>query len=381
MPYIVTNFAYGFGPFLRTTELALAVNAQRKERGQEELGILVPWVYGEKQKKIMLEEFADHADSIFLDEMLGTILKQVFYADSTYEAALAVWVADYERVSMEAKTHLSTSFAVESLSGKPSTIEGKDIALELARAPRISYGVAPVYGATFGNISDILKATVEVSTSFISADRELIKQAIPISEALEASQTMVGAAEPGTFSYVPERIPLLNEVAIPPTIRAPHGYEGDSLTPGIFVTITGIPGLERLYKEAEALGLTVYSNDPERMPGSVKASPDCIASDAIELHFARSGWGSIWGSMLLGKAIIVPEFDPADDPEIFFNNECVERLGLGIVYRGQPLPELIKAAKALQPGIQARNQELRTRFGTLDGNEYMARLIVDHLPS
>jgi hypothetical protein len=154
---------------------------------------------------------------------------------------------------------------------------------------------------------------------------------------------------------------------------------GPRLAPGMYITITGIPGLERLYEEAKSLGLTIYTNDPDRLPGSVKATPDVLGSDAIKLHFARSGWGSVWGSMLLGRGIVVPEFDPADDPEIYFNNRCVEELGLGTTYRGEPLSELIARMRMLEPNIQKRNHELKTRFSTLDGNVAMAAHIVRHL--
>ena len=171
------------------------------------------------------------------------------------------------------------------------------------------------------------------------------------------------------------RIPQQNEIAIPPTITTPTPYGGPVLTDGIYVTITGIPGLERLYAEARALGLMLYTNDPERLPGSTQLSPHAVGCENISLHFARSGWGSVWESMLQGKAIVVPEFDPTDDPEIYFNNACIEKLGIGVVYRGEPLSELLQKVKELEGGIQERNANLLKEFGTSDGNEYFAKKI------
>ncbi len=81
--------------------------------------------------------------------------------------------------------------------------------------------------------------------------------------------------------------------------------------------------------------------------------------------------------MLLGKPTIVPTFDSADDPEIYFNNVCVERLGLGIEYRSEPLSELVRRAVALTDGIQKRNAALMEKFGMLDGNAVMAARIVE----
>lgn len=375
MRYIVTNFAYGYGPFIRTTELALALNTEMVALGKEPYRILVPWVYGEKQKRIMLEEFVAHADTIVLDETLGAILKNVFYADTTYEEALRAFVQDYERVSLLAHTYLLGNIHAQTLSGLPVELCGGDVQLELARAPRISYNVAPVYGATFGHISEILEETLHTSEEIISADRTLVAAALPIAKKLERAQQLVGLATPGTFSYKTTRIPQQNEIAIPPTITTPTPYGGPVLTDGIYVTITGIPGLERLYAEARALGLMLYTNDPERLPGSTQLSPHAVGCENISLHFARSGWGSVWESMLQGKAIVVPEFDPTDDPEIYFNNACIEKLGIGVVYRGEPLSELLQKVKELEGGIQERNANLLKEFGTSDGNEYFAKKI------
>ena len=82
MRYIVTNFAYGTGPYLRTTELAIAVNNRLQRLGKERLGIIVPLVYGEKQIRVMREEFGEHQKAfpgeILFDEALGDIIRSVF---------------------------------------------------------------------------------------------------------------------------------------------------------------------------------------------------------------------------------------------------------------------------------------------------------------
>jgi hypothetical protein len=375
MRYIVTNFAYGYGPFLRTTDLALRINELARTKGKETMGIIVPWVYGERQKQIMRDEYGAESEHIYLDRDLGEILKKVFYADQSYEEALAAWVNSYESASSDAHAHLSGDLTVETLGGKSMTIPGQNIRLEVARAPRLSYNVAPAYGATFGHISEILKATLANGVDKIAANRDLVTRAIPLAEKLEGTQKMIGLAHPGTFSYRPERIPLPNEIRIPPTLPAPR-LDQTPMAPGIYVTITGIPGLERLYSEAQQLGLTIYCNDPERLPGSIKATPDVIGNEAIKLHIARSGWGSVWNSQFAGKPVVVPPFDPHDDPEIYFNNLCVEKLGLGVVYKGEPLSELLQKAEALTPKIRHINSKILSEFGTFDGNSLLAEKII-----
>ncbi len=381
MRYIVTNFAYGTGPYLRTTELALALNRELEAAGAERLGIIVPWVYGEKQRRIMLEEFGEyeraHPGEILLDAKLGALLRSVFYGGNTYEHALRLWVDQAERISREAREHLSAMITLEGLNGGEYSIRGSDIVLELCRAPRVSYGIAPVYSVTFGHISEILEHIVEEPAEAIAVDRALVRAAIPLARSLEAAAAFHGLAEPGTFSYLQNRAPRYpTEVAIPPTISPPKP-SAEPFAEGIYVTITGIPGLERLYAGARSLGLKLYSNDPKAVPESEYLSPHLIPNPRIKLQFARSGWGSVWLSQLAGTPFVTPDFDPFDDPEIYFNNRCIEELGLGIIYRGQPLVGILDQAERLRPGISERNQKLLERFGTLDGNAYAAKRIAE----
>ena len=146
--FIVTNFAYGTGPYLRTTDLAIAFNDELEKAGHGRMGIIMPWVYGEKQKRVMLEEFTGHEKKypgeILLDAKLGELLRSVFYADCTYEEALAAWVKNYREVSLEAYHHLSFEFEVETLGGERRNIDGTKIRVELNRSPRVRFNVAPI---------------------------------------------------------------------------------------------------------------------------------------------------------------------------------------------------------------------------------------------
>ena len=141
MKLIVTNFAYGTGPYLRTTELAIAFNEELEKRGHERLGVVIPWVYGEKQRRIMLDEFSGHfaalPEELLLDTELGAALKEVFYGDNSYEDALSRWIADHDSISERIRKHLSGSIEVETLGGDKRTVDGRDIVLELNRSPRV----------------------------------------------------------------------------------------------------------------------------------------------------------------------------------------------------------------------------------------------------
>lgn len=367
MKYAVLNFAYGTGPYLRTTKLALEFNEELSKRGQEKLGIVVPWVYGEKQRKVMIEEFSGNAEQIFLDPKLGSILKSIFYGNSTYQETLIRWSRDVRKVSAEAREHLSGKIALESLADQKVEVEGKDIIVELNRSARVRYDVAPAYASTFGYIAEILENL---------PSSPLMKAGIEAANWVEDGQRLHAVAYPGTFSWKKDYKPRYSSEILTPPVTREYPANDEDIEPGIFVTITGIPGLERLYEEARSLSLKFYSNDTEAVPGSVKKLPYVVPNKNIIFQFARAGWGSVWLSMMSGTPIVVPEYDPADDPEIYFNNIAVEKLGIGIVYRGQPLEEIMAKTTGIKENCRKLCKDIMERFGMLDGNQYFAQIIV-----
>lgn len=379
---LVTNFAYGIGPFLRTTELAIVFNDALERSGRARLTCLIPWVYGEKQCRIMLEEFDEHEKrhpgELLLDKKLGSILRSIFYGDNTYAAALSAWVDTAEKVSKEAERHLSGTIDAQTLSGEHVSIEGKNIIIEINRSPRIRFDVAPSYFTTFGYIEDILRGALEAGRERVNVEPILLEQGIEIARSIEEKQRMHAVAFPGTFSGSESYVcKYPSEILVPPIRDARMVQNNEHIEPGIFVTVTGIPGLERLYREAEDFGLRLYSNDLDSVPGSVRRfSPNHGLNKNIVLHFARSGWGSVWLSMLCGTPILVPDFDPLDDPEIYFNNKMVEDLGIGTVYRGQSLSEILAAGDSIRENYTVMCEKIKKRWGTLDGNQICAELFV-----
>lgn len=378
----VTNFAYGTGPYLRTTELLIAFNDALEASGKSRIPFIIPLVYGEKQKRIMREEFGAHVekypDEILLDERFGTILKTIFYGDSTYEDALKKWTEHMDGVSREARAHLEETFEVETLGGVKKKVNGKEIVVELNRSPRIRLNVAPAYSTSFGYISEILKESIEAGREAVNIDTALLAKGVKIARAIEESQKMTAMAYPATFSCRKDYASLYpTEILVPPITSLPHGDAGGIVEEGIYVTITGIPGLERLYEEARKIGLMLYSNDTDAVKGSVKALPHVVQNKKIVFQFARSGWGSVWLSLFSGTPIVVPEHDPKDDPEIFFNNRAVEALGIGMVYRGESLSLILKRCDAMRANCARAKENILARFGAIDGNAECAKLFAN----
>jgi hypothetical protein len=378
--YIVTNFAYGTGPYLRTTDLALAFNRELEKAGMERLRIIVPWVYGERQKRVLFEEFYEQEETypgeILLDPYLGKLLRSVFYGEhQSYEKSLAHWVQNWEKVSRDAHEHLGKKFEASTITGQKYTVDGRDIRVELARAPRLFYNRAPSYSTTFAHISRVLDKVSTVSRENIAVDRVLAKKGSQVAEHIEKKQRMHAVAYPGTFSEKPYEKTYKDEILVPPVAPLPKD-SGEKLGRGIYVTTTGIPGLEALYRDAKRLGIRLYSNDTKTVPGSVFATPYVISSENIFLQFARSGWSSVWISMITETPILMPAFDRDDDPEIYFNNRTVEALGLGVEYRGEPLEEILERVPRLKHNCHALTARVKKRWGTLDGHTYAAKLFV-----
>lgn len=364
--FIVTNFAYGTGPYLRTTSLALAFNDELENRDRERMKIIVPLVYGNRQKMSMQEEFGeyyrDYPGELIFDEKLGEILGGVFYGNNTYEDALRKWVLFAKDVSHRASQHLKGTY-------------GDGIAVELARSPRIRYDIATAYFTSFAYIAEILERAR--GEKKIDVDQKLLENGVKAADWVESAYKIHATAYPATFSWEEKYKPrYATEVLTPPISTPPYQYV-DKLDRGIFVTITGIPGLERLYSEARALGLKLYSNDTKAVATSTWALPHIIPNQNTLFQFARSGWGSVWLSMMSGTPLVVPDFDPKDDPEIYFNNLAVEKLGIGIVYRGQPLEEILNKKEMIRVSCSKLRDSILKRWGTLDGNRYCAKLFAE----
>ena len=200
----------------------------------------------------------------------------------------------------------------------------------------------------------------------IGTKKDLLEGIIPLHLDIENNSRVHFIAEPGTFSYLDNYEQRRDtEIRTPPNSDIPTEEFSDSIEAGIYTTVTGIPGLDELFKKVQRLGLKIYTNKPESVPGGVKAPPAVVQNKNILLHFARSGWGSIWLSQIMSVPFVAPEYENDDDPEIYFNNLCIEKIGLGKVYRGQPIEELLEFSKEYKKNVERINNGLMEKFGTL----------------
>ncbi len=365
MRYIVLNISYGNGPYLRMTELAITLNDILERRGAERRHIVVPLLYGNRQRHIMEEELGpllrEHPHEVHLDEEFGRLLSPLLYERETYGAYLERWLQLVDSTERTVATYLRRTY-------------GASVDIELHRAPRLRLGTgAPSYLVSFASTAEILER-VQCARE-IHINHTLLQQCSERMRVVEEHSRIHFLSTPGTFTWDQSRTPFLqNEVRTPPTIHTPNPLTSP-LEEGIYVTITGIPGLERLYESTKNIGLHIYTNDACFIPGSKHLPPACLGHPAIRLHIARAGWSSVWLSLLTDTPFVALPFDADDDPEIFFNNLCIEKLGIGTVYNGQSLDTLLIHAAEQRKNMALERENLLKRFRTIDGINVVAERI------
>ena len=222
---------------------------------------------------------------------------------------------------------------------------------------------------------DLFKESLKIKEFDMEAG--VLERAIETARWLEKNHEIYCLSYPGTFSYSDaesKRYP--NEIRVPPLTFTP-ALNNDLIEPGFFATVTGIPGLERLYENARRLGLKCYSNEPKAVPYSIFALPRIISNKNILFQFARSGWGSVWSSMLSGTPLVTPPFDKSDDFEIYFNNLTIELLGIGLVDRGESIEELGERFRKIRESSLKKREGILKRWQTLDGQSLAAAVFAE----
>jgi hypothetical protein len=380
--YIILNFLHGNSPYLRTTELAIAVNDLLEEKGMERMSIIVPWAYKLRQQKIMKRNFKNvikkHPDEILLDENLGMLLKDVFYDGHNYNDWLEFFLKNNKSTENKIQEYFSNGLTAQNFKDKKVSIDKSQIEMEVSRCPIIDFKIKPSYYTSFAYYSDILKHSK--SADAIKVEDNLLDEGAKYYHKIEADKTMRFIAEPATFSYMGNKSPThKSEILTPPNtnqrLRNPFLK---FIRRGVYVTVTGVYGLNHLFDEMHKMRLNVYTHKTGFMPFSKKASIDVISHKNVLMHFARVGWGSAWLSFNTETPLIALPYDSNDEPEVYFNNLSIEKLGIGKIYNGEHLDELLEFTDSYKKTVKSIKNDLLKKYGTLNGVEYTAKKIVDH---
>jgi len=352
MRSIICNPSYGNNPYIRTTEMALKLS----EKLGDNPSVVVPHVYGEKQRRILEENFGNDS-RIVLDEEFGSILRSIFYEGNSYEDFLRQWAASVDEISKKASTYLHAQY---------------DIVCEISRSPLLDLGITPALYNSWSRTSQILECAMQEEA--ITMDHTVHEEAAKKFRKLESRYDLHCISVPGTFE------PNNDDIAIPLSASTPLS-DDQTVDRGVYVTVSGIPHVESLQTVAEALDVNIYASDSSKIRGSRHALPGILRHPQIVAHIARAGWGAVGTSIATGVPLIVQPYEKNEDPEIYFNIQRIEELGLGVQFSGQNSDELLKILEGLRPRIQEYKESLLRRFGTLDGASIAVESMLQYLKS
>jgi len=344
---IIINCGYGNGPYLRATEIALAVTKLLNE----EWKIVVPHVYGDRQARIMKEEFGDHP-SITLDPTLGALLKTLFFDGTSYSAFLTHWLTHVDEVSTSMCNYIKSTYG--------------NIYTEISRAPLAMLGAQHSYYNSFSRTSQILQRSI--GNDAIAIEDTLLTQAAKKMKHLEDGYDEHFISIPGTFA------PESNDIPIPPSANTKTW--SDDLELGVYVTVSGIPNVDSLTQITDALGVPVYTNDASKIPNGIELPPEILMSKKIVAHIARAGWGAAWSSLLSETPLITLPYTSTDDPEIYFNNIRIQEIGVGTVWNNQTLEDIYDMQSSVSSYKTMLNEQFEGKNGATIAAEKIATLAV-----
>lgn len=404
--YILTTFAHGNGPFSRTVEWAKAVNDARESNlGNNlqrqvtntrlgRLPIVVPLVYGERQKNIMIEELnssspgylAKYPDEILFDQVHGELLSKLMFKGSNYAENLELLARDYYGVEADLHRHMNGVRLLHTMFGEPVAVDLRDVEYELGSNTRLHTGVSKwnrfYSSAGAGPFDELLERAI--ADPEIPLDKEAMRKALPIAQRMIQGYEVIMSNEPGVFSYDATRVKRPNEMFTPPFIHTPKPDDTPLPGKGIYLMATGIDGVREsgMYSAAFDLGMQLFAATftIKGLPEGVRERvipllPAKINNPNIVAQYARAGWSSPWLSHLARKGFLTPAHRPTDDPEMLFNHRGIKALGLGAVLTDDPKASLEEAID-LARNAGAFNAALIERYGTLDGIKYAAEAVV-----
>jgi hypothetical protein len=381
MKYAVLNVNCGNGPYCRSIDIVLSLNKRLLEVGQDPLGIVIPHLYGERQIRILQEEFSQavdaHPEWFALDEKYGDLLAEILYSGKDYGAYLQGLVTKQPAVQKRIDEHFSSAIHVTSLDGKRSIVEPYALALTLSRNPIVSLPIFPSYYTSIHFFSDLINEGVKDQL----VDAEIAQSLLPILKRVEADHSAYFITEPATFSYRQPsmRGPDERAMRVPPLVHPLEAVAGEgALKTGVsepcaYITISGLPQ-SQIRAGKEVVGdLKVYVSKEGAIAGADRRPPSFIAQPEVVLHFARSGWSSVWNSMFSETLFVTPRYQRDDDVEIFYNEKTLLALGLGeVVDVGAPALQQKELQAQYVGNVRRVKQRLREKYGSLDGVEFVA---------
>ncbi|MFX1394601.1 MAG: hypothetical protein ACFFAH_13630 [Promethearchaeota archaeon] len=379
MLYIFTNIGPGNGPYIRTIEMGFELIQLLREQLDEDIRIIVPWAYGEKQKCIIFEEFDDNlkkdANSLLLDKYLGQQFKKILYDGRNYNAYMLDLVNSYDRVENNIQEYLKKDFIAENINGEKVNVHGENILLEVSRNPCVATGIKFSYYTSIGYFEKIIKESLNIPN--LNLKNDLLAKVLKIARKVESYQQLYFQPEPNCFSFEKNKKSFKdNEIKCPPLFHPPV-ENVQKIEEGCYLLVSGIPHLESMYQIANKLKLKIYiSQNIKNIEEAQRERPNIISNKNIKFVLARAAWNTIWLSNLSKKPLICLNYINGDSPEIYFNIISVKKRNLGIIFNEkEDINDLIERSKSLLPKVVDFYSQVKQKFNTFNGIEYSCKRI------
>ncbi|EKD64444.1 MAG: hypothetical protein ACD_50C00388G0001 [uncultured bacterium] len=393
---LVLNPGHGNEPYILATAIGREVSKKFASAGMEQPILVMPLFYGDRQRRILLEENPNDASLLYYDEQFGGILKDVMFESGDFKQHLAQVNTHYDEVEkmlnnrylVDTQTVTARSFATQ----ESTELSPKNIIGVIEAGNRVPIKVPHRYFAFPEVLSRVLHEGMQhPELGFSESDmKKLAKRMMKV----EAAYSQVFVPWVSTFSYQhasgldsqPQSIDNRSRIYTP-AMKANTAKTTGEVDQGVYIMFSGtgsaVESNKALMHAAKEAGIKTYSPPWETIEGTEKMPPSVMADENILAIMGRSGWGTGWQAMQLEKPWFVAPYQKGDDPEIYFNNKTIEALKLGKVIGSQEISgeELRRLAQEISPGLNSLNDAIRQKFGTTNGIDYIANHIFDDLVS
>jgi hypothetical protein len=387
-PAMLAITSHGNAPYLMVARVARALGNRP---------VVIPWYYGETQRRILREEIPDGMNTIFLSKELGDLFWPLLLdAKNGGEfTQFAQKVSDPVNpngvVAIENRLAglLKEGIPAVSLDGSirrkfyPSDFNGVlNTTLPLrVSLPNHSFFftalMSGVYGTAPDGEDDPLTRRAVQDLQFYA---RLWKQA-------EDTFDIKFTPRINALSYREEKadgVILTPPLAIErPTV---HGLKSPSVLFSPSGTRTDVEKLNavasQIPAEYQKLVTTGFRSEADFPGGEYqRVYADSYADPHLKCVIARGGWGTIWECLMNLKPLVVVRTTFIEDPEMGHTQKVLQQLGLAILWNGPDDPflneEMLGRIQRAMQKERDTDDELFGRFSR-DGYQFIAEHILEY---
>jgi len=334
------NPVHGNEPYILGVKIAVEI----KKLYSENIKIIVPHIYGDRQKNILREElgiednFSLEDFGVILDKDLGDFYSSILFKDNNFSLYLQDLKDNLKDVQKNVSDFLFNKYG--------------DIFLELNTGSKFSLSSDNTFKAYAFPIlfSELLKNVLQEEDN-LGFDNNLLSVVCDLSSDLEKNLDVIYIPFANTFSFKEElRDRSEKEVYTPPLKSAEEKNIIISDKKSVFTMFSGtgseIETMIKITKDYLDRGHDVFIPTwaKDRVDSISKnhfkniflgVPQDIFKTRKLEAIIGRAGWGTMWLSQVYGIDFIPIEYSYNDDPEIYYNIKTLKKIDIGELTRKQ----------------------------------------------